>query len=159
MEAIADDVEATIQKLCAEASAERDQVKLRDVRSRLEAYLHEHASILTSMSEDTYQALCKIKPVRRRVSSIPPPRWDQGRSPPKQGIACENPLLHPKWLTTSLGSPKNDIRNSELVSSGFPFIRQNSFRFGLVKGEIDSPSRGSVGLRATTTLFRFTPSF
>jgi len=29
-------------------------------------YLHEHASILTSMSEDTYQALRKIKPVRRR---------------------------------------------------------------------------------------------
>jgi len=66
MESIADDVEATIQKLCAEASAERDQVKLRDVRSRLEVYLHEHASILTSMSEDSYQALRKIKPVRRR---------------------------------------------------------------------------------------------
>ena len=66
MESVADDVEATIQRLCAEASAERDQVKLRDVRSRLELYLHEHGSILTSMSEDTYQALRKLKPVRRR---------------------------------------------------------------------------------------------
>jgi hypothetical protein len=69
MEPIANDVEETIQKLCAEAEGERDQAKLTDVRSRLEVYLHEHASILTSMSEDTYQALRKIKPVRRRRST------------------------------------------------------------------------------------------
>jgi hypothetical protein len=66
MESIANDVEDTIQRLCAEISTERDQVKLRDVRSRLEMYLHEHASILTSMSEDTYQALRKVKGLRVR---------------------------------------------------------------------------------------------
>ena len=69
MEPITNDVEDTVQKLCAEASAEHDQLKLRDVRSRLEVFLHEHASILTSMSEDTYQALRKLKRrgVRRRA--------------------------------------------------------------------------------------------
>jgi hypothetical protein len=69
MEPITSDVEDTVQKLCAEANAEHDQLKLRDVRSRLEVFLHEHASILTSMSEDTYQALRKLKRrgVRRRA--------------------------------------------------------------------------------------------
>ncbi len=61
MEPIINDVEDTVQKLCAEANAERDQVKLKDVRSRLEVFLHEHSSILTSMSEDTYQALRRLK--------------------------------------------------------------------------------------------------
>jgi hypothetical protein len=68
MEPIADEIEDTIQKLCAEISAERDQVKLSDLRSRLEVYLHEHAFILTSLSEDTYQALRKIKSTSRRRS-------------------------------------------------------------------------------------------
>jgi hypothetical protein len=69
MEPITNDVEDTVQKLCAEASAEHDRLKLRDVRSRLEVFLHEHASILTSMSEETYQALRKLKRlgVRRRA--------------------------------------------------------------------------------------------
>ena len=61
MESIANDDEDTIQMLCAEADAERDQAKLKDVRARLEVFLHEHASILTCMSEDTYQALRKLK--------------------------------------------------------------------------------------------------
>jgi hypothetical protein len=61
MESIPNDVEDTVQKLCAEANAEHDQLKLRDVRSRLGVFLHEHASILTSMSEDTYQALRRLK--------------------------------------------------------------------------------------------------
>jgi hypothetical protein len=65
MEPIANDVEDTIQRLCADADAERDQAKLKDVRARLEV-LHEHASILTSMSEDTYQALRKVKGLRVR---------------------------------------------------------------------------------------------
>jgi hypothetical protein len=66
MEPIANDVEDTIQRLCADAERERNQGKLRDVRSRLEVFLHEHASILTSMSEDTYQALRKLKGLRVR---------------------------------------------------------------------------------------------
>ena len=52
--------EDTVQKLCAEANAECDKAKLRDVRSRLGAFLHEHPSILNSMSEDTYQALQQL---------------------------------------------------------------------------------------------------
>ena len=66
MEPIANDIEDSIQRLWAEADAERDQAKLKDVRARLELYLHEHAWILTSMSEDTYQALRKLKGLRVR---------------------------------------------------------------------------------------------
>jgi hypothetical protein len=68
MEPVANDVEETIQKLCAEADGERNLMKVMDIRARLAVYLHEHASVLTSMSEETYQALRKIKPVRRRRS-------------------------------------------------------------------------------------------
>jgi hypothetical protein len=69
MEPLINDVEDTVQKLCAEANAEHDQLKLKDVRSRLELFLHEHTSVLTSMSEETYQALRKLKRlgVRRRA--------------------------------------------------------------------------------------------
>jgi len=56
----------TIQRLCAEASTERDQEKLKDIRARLEVFLHEHAYVLTCMSEDTYQALRKLKGLRVR---------------------------------------------------------------------------------------------
>jgi hypothetical protein len=56
-----DENEDTVQRLCAEANAERNQGKVKDVRARLEVFLHEHSSILTSMSEDTYQALRSLK--------------------------------------------------------------------------------------------------
>jgi hypothetical protein len=56
-----DENEDTVQRLCAEANAEHNQGKVKDVRARLEVFLHEHASLLTSMSEDTYQALRKLK--------------------------------------------------------------------------------------------------
>ena len=56
-----DENEDTVQRLCAEANAERNQGKLKEVRARLQVFLHEHASILTSMSEDTYQALRRLK--------------------------------------------------------------------------------------------------
>ena len=56
-----DENEDTVQRLCAEANAERNQGKVKDVRARIRVFLHEHASILTSMSEDTYQALRKLK--------------------------------------------------------------------------------------------------
>lgn len=65
MEPNTNDAEDTVQKLCAEAN-ECDQAKLRDLRSRLLAFLHEHASLLTSMSEDTYQALRRLKGLRVR---------------------------------------------------------------------------------------------
>ena len=50
----------------AQANEEGDPGKLRDVRSRLWAFLHEHASILISGSEETYQALRKLKALRAR---------------------------------------------------------------------------------------------
>jgi hypothetical protein len=57
MEPIINDDENTVRKLCAEANAERNRTKLKGVRSRLKAFLREHASLLTSMSEETYEAL------------------------------------------------------------------------------------------------------
>ena len=53
--------EDTVKKLCVEVSAERNRARLRHLRSRLRAFLHEHASLLTSMSEDTYQALRQLR--------------------------------------------------------------------------------------------------
>ena len=60
------DAENTIQKLCEQANAEHNQGKLREVRSRLKSFLHEHASLLISMSEDTYQALRRHRGLRAR---------------------------------------------------------------------------------------------
>jgi hypothetical protein len=60
------DIENTIQKLCAQANAEHNQGKLRQVRSQLKSFLHEHASLLISMSEETYQALRKLRGLRAR---------------------------------------------------------------------------------------------
>ena len=57
MEPIINDDENTVRKLCAEANAERNRTRLKGVRSRLKAFLREHASLLTSMSEETYEAL------------------------------------------------------------------------------------------------------
>lgn len=64
------EVEETVKRLCAEASTERNRSELRRVLARLKQVLHEHASTLRSMSEETYQALRKLKTpsVRRRVS-------------------------------------------------------------------------------------------
>jgi hypothetical protein len=56
MEPINDD-ENTVRNLCAEANAERNRTRLKGVRSRLKAFLREHASLLISMSEETYEAL------------------------------------------------------------------------------------------------------
>ena len=64
MEPINND-ENTIQKLCAEAKTERNRARHREVRSQLVAFLREHASLLTSISEETYQALQQLP--RRRV--------------------------------------------------------------------------------------------
>jgi hypothetical protein len=60
MESIIDDDENTVRKLCAEANGERNRARLRQLRCRLGAFLHEHASILTSMSEETYEALRQL---------------------------------------------------------------------------------------------------
>ena len=60
MEPINSDDENTVRELCAEANAERNRARLKELRSRLGAFLHEHASILTSMSEETYQALRQL---------------------------------------------------------------------------------------------------
>ena len=57
MEPIINDDESTVRKLCAEANAERNRARLKVVRCRLKAFLREHKSLLTSMSEETYEAL------------------------------------------------------------------------------------------------------
>jgi hypothetical protein len=64
------EVEETVKRLCAEASTERNRSELRRVLARLKQILREHASTLRSMSEETYQALRKLKKpsVRHRVS-------------------------------------------------------------------------------------------
>ncbi len=64
MESINDD-ENTLRKLCAEANAERNRTRLKGVRTRLKAFLREHASLLISMSEETYEAL------RQRRGTVP----------------------------------------------------------------------------------------
>ena len=65
MEPLNDD-EEKVRKLCAEANAEHNRARLSKVRSRLGMFLHEHASILNSMSEDTYQALRQLSWFRVR---------------------------------------------------------------------------------------------
>jgi hypothetical protein len=60
MEPINNDDENTVRKLCAEANAERNRARLRQLRCRLGTFLHEHASLLTSMSEETYEALRQL---------------------------------------------------------------------------------------------------
>jgi hypothetical protein len=60
MEPINNNDENTVRELCAEANAERNRARLRQLRCRLGAFLQEHASLLTSMSEETYQALRQL---------------------------------------------------------------------------------------------------
>ena len=60
MEPINNDDENMVRELCAEANAEGNRARLRQLRCRLGAFLHEHASILTSMSEETYEALRQL---------------------------------------------------------------------------------------------------
>ena len=69
MEPINDD-ESTVRKLCAEANAERNRTRLKGVRSRLKAFLREHASLLISMSEETYQALRQRRGADRYRSHV-----------------------------------------------------------------------------------------
>jgi len=69
MEPINDD-ENTVRKLCAEANAERNRTRLKGVRSRLKAFLREHASLLISMSEETYEALRQRRGADRYRSHV-----------------------------------------------------------------------------------------
>jgi hypothetical protein len=71
MEPINDD-ENTVRKLCAEANAERNRTRLKGVRSRLKAFLREHASLLISMSEETYEALRQRHGAVRYRSHVAP---------------------------------------------------------------------------------------
>jgi hypothetical protein len=71
MEPINDD-ENTVRKLCAEANAERNRTRLKGVRSRLKAFLREHASLLISMSEETYEALRQRRGAARYGSHVAP---------------------------------------------------------------------------------------
>jgi hypothetical protein len=71
MEPINDD-ENMVRKLCAEANAERNRTRLKGVRSRLKAFLREHASLLISMSEETYEALRQRRGADRFRSHVAP---------------------------------------------------------------------------------------
>ena len=67
-----DNDENTVQQLCAEANAARNLASLKDVRCRLEAFLREHASLLTSMSNETYEALRQWRGRVRYRSHVAP---------------------------------------------------------------------------------------
>ena len=71
MEPINED-ENTVRKLCAEANSERNRTRLKGVRSRLKAFLREHASLLISMSEETYEALRQRRGAVRHRSDVGP---------------------------------------------------------------------------------------
>jgi hypothetical protein len=64
--------ENTVRKLCAEANSERNRTRLKGVRSRLKAFLREHASLLISMSEETYEALRQRRGAVRYRSDVAP---------------------------------------------------------------------------------------
>lgn len=55
-----DEVENTLKKLCAEASAQRDRLALKNVMIRVREFLHDHRDVLRSMSDDTFDALRKV---------------------------------------------------------------------------------------------------
>ena len=55
-----EEVENTVKQLCAEASAQQDRRKLKNVLIRLKEFLHEHTEVLRSMSDDTFEALHKV---------------------------------------------------------------------------------------------------
>jgi hypothetical protein len=71
MEPINED-ENTVRKLCAEANSECNRTRLKGVRSRLKAFLREHASLLISMSEETYEALRQRRGAVRYRSDVGP---------------------------------------------------------------------------------------
>ena len=55
-----EEVENTVKQLCAEASAQRDRRKFKDVLIQLKEFLDEHTEVLRSMSDDTFEALRKV---------------------------------------------------------------------------------------------------
>jgi len=55
-----DEIENTLKRLCAEASAQRNRQQFRNVLIRLKEFLHEHCEVLRSMSDDTFEALRKV---------------------------------------------------------------------------------------------------
>ena len=55
-----DEVENTLKRLCAKASAQRNPRQFKHVLIRLRHFLHEHNELLRSMSDDTFEALRKV---------------------------------------------------------------------------------------------------
>ena len=49
-----------MKKLCADASAQRGRRKFKYVLIQLKKLLHEHADVLRSMSDDTFEALRNV---------------------------------------------------------------------------------------------------
>ena len=56
-----EEVENTVKHLCAEASAQRNQRELKYMMIQLREFLHEHTDVLRSMSDDTFEALRKVR--------------------------------------------------------------------------------------------------
>jgi hypothetical protein len=54
------EVENTLKKLCAEASAQRNRRDFKNMVIQLREFLHEHNEVLRSMSDDTFEALRKV---------------------------------------------------------------------------------------------------
>jgi len=55
-----DEVENTVKRLCAIAIAQRNRRALNNVKIQLREILREHAELLRSMSEDTFDVLVKV---------------------------------------------------------------------------------------------------
>ena len=55
-----DEVENTVKRLCAAASAQRDRRELKKSMIQLREFLQEHIDVMKSMSPDTFEALRKV---------------------------------------------------------------------------------------------------
>ena len=53
-------VENTVKELCAEASAQRDPRKFKNVLIQLKEFMREHIDVIRSMSNDTFAELRKV---------------------------------------------------------------------------------------------------
>ena len=56
-----DEIEEKVRKLCWTAKTERDPVKLRVALIQLREFLHQHHELLRSMTDETFEALWKLR--------------------------------------------------------------------------------------------------
>jgi hypothetical protein len=55
-----DETENTVKQLCAKASAQRSRHELNSLMIQLREFLREHTDLIRSMSDDTFESLCKV---------------------------------------------------------------------------------------------------